>query len=184
MENRKTFELTDGGGKKAFVAEITGLHAKFKFERQFCGRGEQERNSRYRTFEIDRDRTGVFEYRTYSAKGNPHGDFFKFVEGKFTPITEEEVKTYFAEKEVKQSERSASGRCPECDLWLPEHDPTCALDEAYFESSGVEQKGRERHNGRKVWDKSSPGSGLTSDELLERTNEGSLSWSDAMNTDF
>ena len=94
--NTRKFDLTDGGGKKAYIAKIIGLDSKWGFAREFCfGRGEQERGNRHRIFELDRNTQGVCEYRTYTAGGNKYGDFFRFVEGRFTILTEVQVKELF-----------------------------------------------------------------------------------------
>lgn len=61
-----TLTLTDGGGRKCWVAKINGLHETYDFERSFLK--EEEIDGRERTFELVED--GIYQSKEYSRKGN------------------------------------------------------------------------------------------------------------------
>ena len=119
-----TLDLGDGGGRRAYLARITGPHPVYKLQREFVD--PESCKGRWKHYRFSGD--GIYEEVGYSAKGNKHERFIRLEGGVVTELTKEDVLALFNAPEKGQAPaRRSSGRCPECDLWLPEHEITCAL---------------------------------------------------------
>lgn len=131
-----TWELSHCTSKRGYCAKVVGSDPKWIFKREFLDKSKVDTSNK-RWVEVTIEEPGIYEFVTYSAKGNKTQWFYEIVadlesETGFTKteLDIEELKARLgAPKSGQKPERSAAsqGRCPECDEWLPSHEITCAF---------------------------------------------------------
>lgn len=131
-----TWKLSHCTSKRGYCAKVVGSDPKWIFKREFLDKSKVDTSNK-RWVEVTIEEPGIYEFVTYSAKGNKTQWFYGIVadlesETGFTKteLDIEELKARLgAPKSGQKPERSAAsqGRCPECDEWLPSHEITCAF---------------------------------------------------------
>lgn len=102
--------VSDGTANKGFLAKIVAADAKWRYQRFFLA--EVLKEGRHRYYKIDSD--GVYEARSYSAKGNCHKNFYLVTNGDRVEITENQVEELFPALSLNSKDEVSDTIVEEC----------------------------------------------------------------------
>lgn len=109
----------------AWAAEITGSDKKYRFERTFLTKVDEE--GRFKRYSIIAEGDGIYETCYKSAKGNQTRRYWQVKNGELTQISLEEVEILFPE--IKPV--SVEG-CVKVEKFFPENSPVEYEGQIYF----------------------------------------------------